>query len=180
MTFYTYAHYRATDNSLFYIGKGKGSRAKSADPRNPFWSNIVKKHNFKSEILAIWKTEKEALEHEKFLIKCFREDLNVKLCNMTDGGEGRSGFTNTLEVRVAHSKLMSDPKFNPSKRLDVREKLTGKNNPMYGLRGKSSPHYGKARPDQSSIISCPHCNIQGGAAGVRRWHFDNCKFKGQK
>ena len=179
MTFYTYAHYRATDNSLFYIGKGKGSRAHSADPRNPFWSKIVKKHGFKVEILATWKTEEEALEHEKFLIQCFRKDLGIKLCNMTDGGEGRSGFTNTPEVRAAHSKLMSDPNFNPSKRPEVRFKLAGENNPMYGRRGKLSPHYGKSRPDQAAIVECPHCGTKGGAAGIKRWHFDHCKHREQ-
>lgn len=177
MTFYTYAHYRLSDNSLFYIGKGKAGRAHSADPRNPFWANVVKKHGFKAEILAAWSTEEEALEHEKFLISCFRKDLKFDLCNMTDGGEGRSGFTNTAEVRAAHSERMKNPDFNPSKRLSVKEKLTGKNNPMYGLRGELSPHYGKPRVDQSEILECPHCKTTGGAAGLRRWHFDHCKRK---
>lgn len=177
MKFYTYAHYRLSDNSVFYIGKGKGSRAYSADPRNPFWSNVVRKHGFKAEILAVWDTEQEAFEHEKFLIACFRKDLKIVLCNLTDGGEGRSGFTNTAEVRAAHSKLMRDPNFNPSKRLEVRKKLAGENNPMFGLKGFLSPHYGKLRLDQSVKIQCPYCGVEGGAAGMRRWHFDHCKHK---
>lgn len=175
MSFYTYAHYRATDNKLFYIGKGKGTRFKSPDPRNPFWVNVVKKHGFKSEILACWDSEKEALEHEIFLISCFKK-MKYKLCNMTDGGEGRRGVTNTLKVRKAHSLRMKNPDFNPSKRSEVRVKLAGENNPMYGKRGKLSPHYGKPREDQKAVLTCPHCCKVGKAAGMRRWHFNHCKL----
>ena len=28
-------------------------------------------------------------------------------------------------------------------------------------------------------IVCPHCNKQGGVCGMTRYHFDNCKDKGQ-
>ena len=27
-------------------------------------------------------------------------------------------------------------------------------------------------------ISCPHCDFVGNAGNVKRWHFDNCKKKG--
>jgi hypothetical protein len=32
---------------------------------------------------------------------------------------------------------------------------------------------GKKQP----IAICPHCNKEGGAANLKRYHFDNCKFK---
>ena len=28
-----------------------------------------------------------------------------------------------------------------------------------------------SKPD----LTCPHCNKTGGNAGMKRWHFDNCK-----
>jgi ribosomal protein L44E len=96
---------------------------------------------------------------------------------MTDGGEGRSGFTNNEKVRKAHSERMKSSSFNPSKRPEVRAKLAGQNNPMFGLRGKLSPHYGKTRADQSIKLECPYCGKEGGAAGIRRWHFENCPEK---
>ena len=71
MNFYTYAHYRASDGKLFYIGKGTGTRYKSSDTRNAFWASTVKKHGFTSEILARWDSDQEASEHEIFLIACF-------------------------------------------------------------------------------------------------------------
>ena len=89
--FYTYAHYRADDNRIFYIGKGKGSRYKSISCRNIHWKRTVSLHGFKSEVLCQWDTEDEAFNHEKFLIKTFRE-LGHKLVNITDGGEGSSGM----------------------------------------------------------------------------------------
>lgn len=95
--FYTYAHYRP-DGRVFYIGKGSGNRYLSVG-RSSYWKNVVAKEGgFTAEILARWPTEKEAFEHEKFLIKCFK-DLGFKLCNLTDGGEGASGRTLSLESR---------------------------------------------------------------------------------
>ena len=71
LKYYTYAHYTKDTQELFYIGKGSGKRATISDNRNQWWRNKVNKHTgFTVEILAYWKTELEALEHEKFLIDC--------------------------------------------------------------------------------------------------------------
>ena len=93
MKFYTYAHYTADTNEVFYIGKGtvhKQStyhRAFSTQRRNPYWVNKVNKHGgYKVVILAHWAVEEEAFEHEKMLIGCFN-----KLTNLTVGGEGQAG-----------------------------------------------------------------------------------------
>ena len=90
--FYTYAHYKTGTGEIFYIGKGKGNRYKSKDCRkNEYWKRIVNKYGMTAEILAYWKTEKEALDHEKLLISSFR-DMGYKLTNLTNGGEGLSGL----------------------------------------------------------------------------------------
>jgi len=31
---------------------------------------------------------------------------------------------------------------------------------------------------KKKIIQCPHCDKAGGAPALMRWHFDNCKLKG--
>jgi hypothetical protein len=96
--FYTYAHFRP-DGRVFYIGKGSGNRYLDVG-RNTYWNNVVTKEGgFTAEILAEWPTEKEAFEHEVFLIKCFK-DLGFKLCNLTDGGEGPSGAVVGPETRA--------------------------------------------------------------------------------
>ena len=84
--FYTYAHVRKDTNKIFYIGKGIDDRAWFTYGRNKHWNHIVKKHGYSVQILADWRTEKEALEHESLLISCFK-DMGNKLVNMTDGGD---------------------------------------------------------------------------------------------
>lgn len=97
--FYTYAHYKP-DNSVFYIGKGRGRRAWAKDNRNPHWRHVVAKHGeHKVEVLAQWPTEQEAFEHEKFLIWCFRK-MGCSMANITDGGDGPSGYRHTDETKA--------------------------------------------------------------------------------
>jgi hypothetical protein len=85
--FYTYAHYNKANNKIFYIGKGKKNRFKSTYKRSSYWNGVANKYGFEPKILAYWNTEKEAFEHEKVLIACFK-DMGYKLTNLTDGGEG--------------------------------------------------------------------------------------------
>jgi hypothetical protein len=30
------------------------------------------------------------------------------------------------------------------------------------------------------LAICPHCGLEGGIYNMKRWHFDNCKFLGDK
>jgi len=95
--FYTYAHY-TPDGNLFYIGKGSNKRrAYYFSGRNDRWTKKVNKYGLpKVEILAQWEKEQDAFEHEKFLISCFR-GMGFDLCNLTDGGDGTSGYKQTPE-----------------------------------------------------------------------------------
>jgi hypothetical protein len=97
--FCTYAHY-TPQGTLFYIGKGSNERRPHyLQGRNNYWNKVVAKYGKpKVEVLARWQTEVEAFEHEKLLITCFR-DLGFKLCNLTDGGDGTSGYKQTPEHR---------------------------------------------------------------------------------
>lgn len=189
--YYTYAHYTADTNKIFYIGKGCGYRFKVKSKRSKFWQNVVAKHGYRAEILAKWPTEAEAFEHEKFLIECFR-DLDFKLVNHSNGGEGNSGLVHSEETKR---------KF---------KQRTGEKNPNYGNRGEKNPLFGKPnaqakelgkawlgkkRPyvaernktrtgtngyfynKKHEILTCPHCNKQGGKNVMPRWHFENCKEK---
>jgi hypothetical protein len=96
--FYTYIHRRLSDNKPFYVGKGRKKRVSSHKSRNAYWMNVVAKHGLKVEVVAPWRTEVEAFEHEKFLIWCFR-DMGFSLTNRTDGGEGVSGYSPPKDIR---------------------------------------------------------------------------------
>lgn len=103
--FYTYSH-ATPEGRLFYIGKGSGRRAYAFYQRSSYWNNIVSKYGAPTvKIISEWGTEQEALQHEIALIQYHREQ-GLVLCNLTDGGEGTSGYKATPEQiennRVAH------------------------------------------------------------------------------
>jgi hypothetical protein len=104
--YYTYSH-SAPNGKVFYIGKGKGDRAYSFNDRSHDWKRAIKQNNGVSvKILAYWNTEKEAFEHEEFLIACFN-DLSYALVNKTKGGKGFYGYKKTEEQNKHISKLLT-------------------------------------------------------------------------
>ena len=132
--FYTYAHY-TPQGRLFYIGKGLGGRAHSFYQRGNYWENIVAKYGKPDvQILANWNTEEEAFDHEILLIDCFKE-LGHKLCNLTKGGEGTSGFKRTTPVwnkgipltdnckQKLSKTMMGRPSWNKGKKHSVEHNL---------------------------------------------------------
>lgn len=89
----------------FYIGKGKYERYKKINcGRNKYFKNKIKKIN-ESELEPIILKIKENLnEQQSFILECElikligRKDLkNGSLVNMTDGGEGSSGYKHKKE-----------------------------------------------------------------------------------
>lgn len=97
--FYVYGHRRADNNELFYVGKGRGRRANIKHGRSEYWTRIANKHGFVVEFLATGLTEDESFKVEKELIA-----RHEGLCNLTDGGEGISGYKHSPEVREIISK----------------------------------------------------------------------------
>lgn len=89
--YYVYIHTRTDSNKVFYVGKGKGSRAWDNKNRNTHWNNIVRKHGYEVEICQDNLSESDSFLLEMWLIAKFRNE-GLKLCNLTYGGEGQSGF----------------------------------------------------------------------------------------
>ena len=65
---------------------------------------------------------------------------------------------------------------NVSKRMlghivtqETRDKIS------IGNTGRKPPMAGKHFPK----VICPHCNTEGGLTGMKSWHFDNCRNKGE-
>lgn len=146
MKYYTYLHRRNDTNAVFYIGKGHDRRAWNKK-RNDHWHKIVAKHGYSVEVVAYWPTEQQALDHEIFLIWCFRQ-LGARLSNQTDGGQGSSGRKRPLVERQAISAKM-------------KEITKGENNPMFGkdpwnkgLKGHPNPggvRKGQKRPGVGGV-----------------------------
>jgi len=87
--YYIYFHINKTTGKVFYIGKGKDGRAWSKFGRSEYWQRIVNKYDYEVQIIYSNLSEQRALDFEKLYISIFGRK---NLCNMTDGGEGTSGF----------------------------------------------------------------------------------------
>lgn len=97
MDFYVYVHRRKTDGTVFYVGKGSKYRAAAKHNRSPHWRNIVSKHGYTVEIVHRFSEEQNSLDMERELIAHYGRE---NLCNMTDGGEGSSGYSHTDESKI--------------------------------------------------------------------------------
>lgn len=98
--FYVYQHKKADTNEVFYVGKGKNKRAWSCNGRNILWKRTAKKHGFCVEFIA-----QDVDEELSFLVEAEAIDkykaIGINLVNMTDGGEGASGYKHTEEHKAS-------------------------------------------------------------------------------
>ena len=94
-----YQHRKADTNEIFYVGKGKKRRSTQLYGRNQYWYRTVNKHGFYAEILVKDIDEEFALLIEKEAIDVYKK-RGIKLVNITDGGEGSSGYKHTEEHKV--------------------------------------------------------------------------------
>lgn len=107
-TYYVYEHWRLDRDECFYVGKGRGGRAYSMKNRNRHHQAIVAKlirigSAFEVRMVATGLAEQEAFSLECERIKFWR-DAGVDLTNLTNGGEGISGFRHTDETRAKLSR----------------------------------------------------------------------------
>lgn len=90
--FYVYVHRYASGpkkGDVFYVGKGSGKRAWAVSRRSDYWNNIYRKFGRSVYVLGYFKEEACAFSIEVALIKFYGRE---KLCNLTDGGDGASGY----------------------------------------------------------------------------------------
>ncbi len=98
--YYVYFHINPLKNEIFYVGKGYGGRAYDKKTgRSKWWKDTINKYGLIIDIVEDGLTNDEAIEREIWYIaKLGRKDLGLgPLVNMTDGGEGASGYKHTSE-----------------------------------------------------------------------------------
>lgn len=103
--FYVYIHRRASTGVEFYVGKGMGDRAwdmSKSNGRSLRWMNTAYKNGVIVEILQDGMSESDALSFEMWMIAKLRHK-GVDLCNITDGGDGTSGITYSIDSRIENS-----------------------------------------------------------------------------
>lgn len=124
--YYVYGHYRKSDASLFYVGKGIGSRASSKKNRNKYWHNIVRKDGLEIKYFSKGLSEPEAFALEISLISKLSP-----VANFTKGGDGGNTFVKKSkeEITAIVNKRKTDPKklatygFLGKKHSEERNKL---------------------------------------------------------
>jgi hypothetical protein len=152
-TFYVYVHKRADDGSVFYVGKGSGSRRwKDRHGRNIHWKRIVKKHGFIAEIVYDNIPEEEAFSLEKSMIAQYGtiNKKNGRLCNMSEGGEGPSGIYPSEETKRKIIKSLTGKRRTEEQRANlskVQKEVWSKVDPEVRVaRGKAHSEKMKGRP----------------------------------
>lgn len=124
--FYVYEHIRLDTRTVFYVGKGKGRRCLETRRRNPHWQRIVAKAGgFDVRVVVDQLDEELAFLAEQELIsklKC----QGFELANLTDGGEGASGYVHTDEAKRLLGASMS--RTMETYRHILRNKQLGENN----------------------------------------------------
>ena len=121
--YYTYAYLRK-DGTPYYIGKGKGSRCYKRGRRgcNPPLD--------KSRIIFLKQnlTQEEAFRHEIYMIAIFgRIDKGTGILrNLTNGGEGSSGYVHTNESKEKIGEASRGLKRNEETKRRISASKKGK------------------------------------------------------
>lgn len=177
MTYYTYTYF--IDGVPAYVGKGKGHRFLDHTTRNTRseWIHHLKKSmSLKRDVrieLTVAESEQSAIDKEVELIaKIGRKDLSLgPLYNLTDGGEGASGCKRPPETIERMKKAQKGRTFSPESLAKMSATCMGRAITEETKAKTSAARKGVPKP----VLTCPHCQRTGGANGITRYHFDNCK-----
>lgn len=112
--FYVYLHRRATDGSVFYVGKGKGRRAwrcGKSNYRSDHWINCARKNGVIVDILIDGMKEADAFSKEREVITIYRY-IDEPIVNVCGGGVGPIGLILSDKTKAKISKSFQFPVWN--------------------------------------------------------------------
>jgi hypothetical protein len=98
---------------------------------------------------------------------------------------GESQFRNIGPKSAETRQKISDAKKGIPRSAETRQKMSDakKGKPAWNKGKPGKPNQKKGiltgprgkQQNPAPEIKCPHCGLVGGASGMIRWHFDNCK-----
>jgi len=190
-------------NGKKYIGKHKSSKFEE----NYLGSgkallDSLKKYNKDDYDVVMLKAcvdEEELNNAEYEIIKEHNAIQSNDYYNLKDGGNnGFSGGSHSEETKkkmILNNMGCNNPFYGKTHTKETKEKIgnmeRGVNNHNYGglskehsikignaLRGKEKTEdHKESLRGKRETVSCPHCGLLGGISNMKRYHFDNCKFK---
>lgn len=189
MEFYSYLWLRQKDQSPYYVGKGHGNRAFTGR------SHAVKCPADRARIVIFPQdSEAAAFQSEKDLIALFgRKDQGTGcLRNITDGGEGASGYHHTPETlekikrasqgnsyaRGKHWHLSPEACANHIPNGQKMGRINGRKNVESGHLAAISPLGGRAAVKSGQLAGI--CSLGGRRRAMftnhKRWHASRNKI----
>ena len=156
--------------------------------------------NYRYKIIHVFMKRSDAVLLEIKLHNKFNVNINESFYNrskQTSVGFDVTGTTHSISVKLK----ISDSLIGKTKgRVKTEEHRTKISNTLRGhvqseqtRLKKSESHKGKVHSEETKmkmssakkgirkeIVICPHCDKEGGAGNMKRYHFDNCKFKDKK
>lgn len=160
-TFYVYAHYRKSDGRIFYIGKGRGTRANAVTRRSEYWHRVYKKHGRTVRMIVQNVSETCAFSIERAAIAY----IGVKnLANMTNGGEGKSGL---VPSKAQRDKCSASNKGKEPSPQTIRLAIEKNSKPVgtdCGLKFSSAAEAGRVlfphNPRSAKVMISACCNAR--------------------
>jgi group I intron endonuclease len=148
--FYVYQHVDPRTNLIRYIGKGRGKRAWDFSARYGHHKNWLKQLKDaglepRVELIETDKTEEQAFELERMWIAACRSSFQP-LTNLTDGGEGTSGWVPSEETRQKMSEAHGGEKnhyFGKTLSEEHRKKISE------ARSGEKHHYFGKTRSEET-------------------------------
>ncbi len=158
--FYVYEHWRPDRGECFYVGKGHGRRAYDMRRGRNRWHKFVQAKlsllgtAIEIKIIDQGITEEEAFAKEVERIAFWKND-GADLCNLTDGGEGPSGYKFSEERKRAVSEKSKGRKHSAESRAKMSAAAMGNTK---GLGKKKTPEaiektasYWRGRPKSEEM-----------------------------
>lgn len=157
---YVYAHKRATDGRIFYVGKGKKRRAWSSSGRSRHWRFVAAKHGFEVAIIKDALPEGCALTLEQIVIS--RLGLE-NLANATLGGGGAQGWRHSEETKrrigeASKRRQMTDRQ-REALRLHCRQEFTAEHRARMSAAAKRRER-GPLPAETRAKIAASHIGIR--------------------
>lgn len=114
----------------------------------------------------------------------FTPEHRRKLSEANKGKSGRPGKQNGMYGKIGHLNHRFGTKHTESTKNLMSDKAKQRFADGFQEHRKGVPRTDEVKKKISEnhkkfdyTVKCPHCDKEGKYLGMRRWHFDNCRFK---